>query len=147
MMKQNLNANLAAMAYRRAASSVAPMTAVVMLYDKAIVSLHRAVKANQERRADESFAHASHAAAILRGLSYALDFECGGEMAESLRATYTGNILALLNSFGKPDMPERYGKLASGLSELRDAWAVVAKLPTKAEEASPRQVRAVGASR
>jgi flagellar secretion chaperone FliS len=147
MMTQKLNANLAAMAYRRAASSVAPMTAVVMLYDKAIVSLHRAVKASQDRRADESFAHASHAAAILRGLSYALDFERGGDMAESLRATYTGNILALLNSFGKPDMPERYGKLASGLAELRDAWAVVARLPTKAEEAASRQVRAVGASR
>lgn len=146
-MTQKLNANLAAMAYRRAASSVAPMTAVVMLYDKAIVSLHRAVTAKQVGRADESFAHASHAAAILRGLSYALDFERGGEMAESLRATYTGNIFALLNSFGKPDMPERYGKLASGLSDLRDAWAVVAKLPTKAEEAAPRQVRAVGASR
>jgi flagellar secretion chaperone FliS len=146
-MTQKLNANLAAMAYRRAASSVAPMTAVVMLYDKAIVSLHRAVKANQDRRADESFAHASHAAAILRGLSYALDFERGGAIAESLRATYTGNILALLNSFGKPDMPERYGKLASGLAELRDAWAVVAKLPTKAEEAASGRGRAVGASR
>ena len=135
------------MAYRRAASSVAPMTAVVMLYDKAIVSLHRAVTAKQEGRADESFAHASQAATILRGLSYTLDFERGGEIAEDLRATYTGNILALLHSFGKPDMPERYRKLASGLSELRDAWALIAKLPTKAEEAASRPVRAAGASR
>jgi flagellar secretion chaperone FliS len=120
------------MTYRRVSVTVAPVTAVVRLYDGAIVRLERAVVALEARRLDESYNHVTCAAAILRGLSHILDMEHGGAMAETLRGMYTKNILALLRSVGKPDAVARYRKIGKGLRDLRDAWAAVAKLPPEA---------------
>lgn len=134
-MSQHPDVAYATGAYHRAATSVPPATAIVLLYDKAIVLLHRAIEAARAGRSEESFVHVQRTTAILRGLSYILDFERGGDVAESLRRTYTKNILAVFGSFGRPDMPERYLKIADGLAELRDAWAGIAKLPTRQDEA------------
>lgn len=137
----NQNAYSASMAYRRASVSVPPAAAVVKLYDGAIVRLQRAIMAIEARRLDESFNQVSTAVAILRGLSYILDFERGGGLAEQLRATYTHNIMALLRSVGKPDAVARYQKIICGLKDLRDAWTVVAKLPPESYQSrgNPRK--------
>lgn len=119
----------AAGAYRRAATAVPPLTAVVMLYDKAIILLKRAALAAESRQPQDSFQRLIEATTILRGLSHALDFERGGSVAERLRATYNGVILTLMLSYGRPDMPERVRRVIAGLLELRDAWAEIARHP------------------
>jgi flagellar protein FliS len=119
--------NRAASAYRQAATRVPPITAVALLYDKAIVLLKQAVQTAQAGQFEESYGCVSKATAILRGLSHVLDFNRGGAIAEALLTTYTRNILALHGSFGKPDMTERYVKIVAGLSDLRDSWAAIAR--------------------
>jgi flagellar protein FliS len=115
------------------------MTAVVLLYDRVIVLLQRATLAAEKKQPQESFAQVTEATTILRGLSYALDFEHGGLVAERLRKTYTQTILALLSSYGKPDMPVRYRRLTAALAKLRDAWAEIARRPQNAEIAEKRR--------
>jgi flagellar protein FliS len=126
-MKQNLFAQDAAGAYRKTATVVAPLTAVILLYDKVIVLLQRASLAAEAKQPQESFIKVTEATMILRGLSHALDFERGGRVAERLRTMYTQTILALLSSYGKPDMPARYRRIGEGLSGLRAAWVEVAR--------------------
>lgn len=132
------NASHAASAYRRASSAIPSKLAMVRLHDNAIVRIHRAINAIEAKRLDEGFAHVNHAAAILRGLSHFLDFERGGELAERLYRTYSQNITALLGSLGRPNAVASYRSLAEGLSELRDAWAEIAGVPTRAQEMAPK---------
>lgn len=117
------------MAYRRAAVAVPPATAVVKLYDGAIVRLERAVLALEARHFEESFNNVTAVVSILRGLSYILDFDRGGELAVRLRTMYSSNILALLRSVGKPDAVARFRRIGKGLRDLRDAWFEIAKRP------------------
>lgn len=134
----NLNASHAASAYRRASSAIPSKMAMVRLHDSAIVRIHRAINAIEAKRLDEGFAHVNHAAAILRGLSHFLDFERGGELAEQLYRMYSKNITALLGSLGRPNAVASYRSLAEGLAELRDAWAEIAGVPTRAQEMAPK---------
>jgi flagellar protein FliS len=116
-------------AYRKAAIAVPPLTAIVRLYDRVIVLMQRAALAAESKQPQESFTNVTEATTILRGLSYALDFQHGGQIAERLRNMYTGTILALMSSYGRPDTPARYRRLAAGFIELRDAWVEVARHP------------------
>lgn len=136
------NLRHATSAYRQAATMVPPMTAVVLLYDKAILLLQRAGQMARDGQTEGSYGCVTKATAILRGLSHVLDFERGGAVAEILRATYTRNIFALHASFGKPDMQQRYAKIVEGLVELRDAWAGIAGTTRREGEKSSRPGRA-----
>lgn len=131
-------AHSAASAYQRAAATVTPSRAVVLLYDKVLVLLCRASRSIEERKTASAWEDVLKAAAILRGLSHIIDFQKGGALAERLYTMYTQNILAVLQSFRKPDAPERYRRISEGLAELRDAWAGIAGLPTRAQEAASR---------
>jgi flagellar protein FliS len=132
-MSRNLNASNAAKAYRRASVTISPAWGIVLLYEGAVTRLERAVVALKARRLDESHNHIVCVVSILRGLRQNLDFERGGALAERLSRMYTKNILALLRSVGKPDAAERYQTIAKGLRELREAWAIVAKLPPQVQ--------------
>ncbi|MEW6639377.1 MAG: flagellar export chaperone FliS [Pseudomonadota bacterium] len=125
-MTQNLNAYRAAQAYRGAAVTVAPLTAVVMLFDGAILSLKRTAEASAAGRFEEGHGHLMRATAILRGLSLHLDTRKGGALAERLFKTYNGLILASHRAYGRRDAALRYQKLILALTELRDAWKSVA---------------------
>lgn len=131
-------ADSAASAYRRTAATVPPSRAVVLLYDKVLMLLNRASLAIQEGRMSAAWEDVLKAAAILRGLSHIIDFQKGGRLAERLFTMYTTNILVVLQSFRKPDAPERYRRITEGLAELRDAWALIAGLPTRAQEMASR---------
>lgn len=128
-MSRQVNAQRAAMAYRRAAVTVHPAAAVVRLYDGAITRLERAVLALEARQYEESFKNVAVVVTILRGLNHVLDFDRGGELAVRLRKMYSQNILALLRSVGKPDAVVRFQRIGKGLRDLREAWSEVAKLP------------------
>jgi flagellar protein FliS len=128
-MKQNSAALSAAGAYRKASATVAPLTAIVLLYDKIIVLLQQSALAGEQGRPQDSFGHLVQATTILRGLSHGLDFQLGGHVAERLRTMYTQTGLALMHSYGRPDMSARFRTIAAGLTELRDAWAELARRP------------------
>jgi flagellar protein FliS len=125
-MNQNLNAYRVTQAYRGASTAVAPLTAVVMLLDGAILYLKKTVEAADAKRFEESHGHLVRATSILRGLSHHLNFEKGGPLADRLYRTYSSIIMACLSSYGRPDAAQRYRKLIGSLTELRDSWKHVA---------------------
>ena len=140
-MRPTPTSNRAAQAYQRAATTVPPLTAVVMLYDGAILSIKRAAAAVEAERFEESFGQLTRATTILNGLAVELDLGAGGGLAERLKTTYLRNTLALLRSVGKPDAAARFRRVAGGLADLRDAWATIAGLPLRGrEETMQRQM-------
>jgi flagellar protein FliS len=128
-MTQNLDAYRVTQAYRGASTTVAPLTAVVMLLDGAILYLKKTIEAAEAKRFEESHAHLVRATSILRGLSHHLNFEKGGPLAERLYRTYSSIIMSSLLSYGRPDATRRYRKLIGSLTELREAWKSVATNP------------------
>jgi len=116
----------AAQLYRRAAVTVPPLQAVVMLIDGAILALRRSVLASEQKRFEESHDHLMRAVAILRGLSHHLDLNRGGEVGEQVFNAYHRLIMACLRCYGRRDAAARYDRIIAGLAELRDAWRAVA---------------------
>jgi flagellar secretion chaperone FliS len=129
-----LQASQASSVYRRVAVVVPPVVAVVRLFDGAIIYLRRAIEAIEAKRLEEGHNHVTRATAILRGLKYHLDFDKGGVLADHLSRTYTRLILSTLRAFGRPDVVASYKKIIVALTDLRDAWASVARTPNMSGE-------------
>jgi flagellar protein FliS len=142
-MMQNPTNQRAAQAYRTAAVAVPPLKAMVMLFDGAIMFLQRSIEAYEAKRIEESHGYMLRATAILRGLSHNLDFGAGGGLAERLFKTYHALIMACLRSFGRRDSAVQYRRIIASLTELRDAWKVVAISSTAAPTPLAPPVRAV----
>ena len=121
----------AASAYRDAAVAVGPVAAIVLALDRVVLNLRRVTVAIEAGRHEEAFNFVSHSATILRGLGQALDAERGGALVERLRGVYHTHIVAMYAAIGKKDAVRRFTVLAGGLSELRDAWAFVARQPVR----------------
>ena len=124
-MTENAMAHRANQAYRTAATAVPPLKAVITLLSGAILSLQKSLTAQEARRYEEGFQQLTRATAILRGLSYHLDFQRGEALAEQLFKTYNSLIVACLRSYGKPQASEHYRRIIASLSELREAWEFV----------------------
>ena len=120
--------NQAISAYRKATTTVPPVTAVVLLYDEAINAAQRAAAATENKYYEEAQVQMLRAVSILRGLRQALDLDAGGNIARQLLDTYSSVIRALTQTVGKPDAAERFQRLGEGLIELRDAWATMTTL-------------------
>jgi flagellar protein FliS len=129
-MTPQMFAQRAATAYRNIAVTVPPLQALVMAHDGAITFLQRTVNAVEARQYEEAHRCLVRATAILRGLDHNLDFDRGGACAERLHRVYNGFIFSALRVFGRPEACESYRKLASALTEMRDAWATVARDPS-----------------
>lgn len=125
-MSGNYSTYQVAQAYRSASIAVSPLTGVVMLLDGAIVFLKKSGEAAKARRIEESHNYMVRATAILRGLHHHLNVEKGGALADRLGRTYNSLIIACLRSFGLPDAESRYSRIIKSLTELREAWSVVA---------------------
>jgi flagellar protein FliS len=144
-MTESAMAQRANQAYRTAATAVPPLKAVITLLNGAILSLQKSLTAQEARRYEEGFQQLTRATAILRGLSYHLDFQRGEALAEQLFKTYNSLILACLRSYGKPQASEHYRRIIASLSELRQAWefvegtATVAKRPAGSSESAARR--------
>ncbi|NEW93310.1 flagellar export chaperone FliS [Rhodopseudomonas sp. BR0M22] len=130
------NTHLASQLYQRAAVTVPPLQAVIMLIDGAILSLRRSVIASEQKRFEEGHAHLMRSVTILRGLSHHLDLSRGSAVTERLFTTYHALIMACLTSYGRPDAKTRYDRIVASLTELRDAWREVA---AGAERGLPRR--------
>jgi flagellar protein FliS len=134
-MNRQIN-QFAAQSYRRAAVTVPPLQAVVMLIDGAILALRRSVLASEQKRFEESHDHLMRAIAILRGLSHHLDLNRGGEVGERVFTAYHTLIMACLRAHGRRDAAARYDRIIASLADLRDAWRSVA---ARAERSLPRR--------
>jgi flagellar secretion chaperone FliS len=124
-MTQSAMTHRANLAYRGSAVSVPPLKGVIMLLNGAITSLQKSLLAQEARRFDEGYEDLTRATAILRGLSYHLDFVRGGALAEQLFTMYNSLILACLRSYGQPQAAQHYRRIIASLSELREAWEFV----------------------
>lgn len=136
-MSQHVKFGRASDAYRSAAVTTSPLSAVVMLYDAAITGLGRTVISLEEKRFEDAFKNLERSTAILRALCHNLDFEKGGAFAERMRDTYVSLIMSALHSFGKPDAADRFKRLIAALMELRDAWADVRAQLARPQSTTP----------
>ncbi|WP_342361768.1 flagellar export chaperone FliS [Terrarubrum flagellatum] len=127
-MNSKLNTGIAA--YRMAATQVHPRVAIVKLFDQMLFLLRRAITATEAKKHEESYINIVKTSMILRALIQNLRFDLAEQMSTDLMRTYNRNIVALHMAYGKPDAIARYQKIAEGLAELRDAWAIVAGMPT-----------------
>jgi flagellar protein FliS len=113
-------------AYQTAIQTTPPLQAVVLLYDGILVRIHNAAAAAASGDYGEQFNQVLRANDILRGLLAALDKDKGGALAERLAETYLANMVALMNSVGRPNAAECLRRIAEGLGELRNAWSEIA---------------------
>ena len=78
-----------AQAYRQiSVRGATPLSLVVMLYDGAIASLERAACAIEGNDVQQKCTDLNRALAIIAQLEGTLNFELGGEVAETLKALY-----------------------------------------------------------
>src|ERR1700722_7270254 len=78
-----------ALAYRQfSVQGATPLGLVVMLYDGAIAAMQRAMAAIENHDIEKKCAELSKAQAIVAQLEGTLNFELGGEVAQTLKILY-----------------------------------------------------------
>jgi flagellar protein FliS len=98
-----------------------PVGLVVMLYERAIVDLHRAMMAIEAHDIEQRTKHVDHFFGVTAELEGSLDRARGGQVAENLAAFYRSARAEALNASAK-NSKEILSKLAEHFSTLRDAW-------------------------
>jgi flagellar secretion chaperone FliS len=78
-----------ARAYRESAvRGASPVGLIVILYDEIVRSLRRAERASEENKIEERTQAVNHALQVIGHLQATLNFEAGGEVAQSLSHFY-----------------------------------------------------------
>ncbi len=108
-----------------AVETASPARLIVMLYDGAIRFINEAVQAMQAKEYERQNHAFQRAQRILAELISSLDFEKGGEIAENLFRLYTYMYNQLVEA-NLQDSIERAEHVVHLLSELREAWDIVA---------------------
>jgi flagellar secretion chaperone FliS len=135
-----------ALTYQQFAARGATPTAITgMIYEVAIESLHRAIRAIDDAKIEERVKATNKCFAAIAELRSALDFERGGDVARRLGRFYQ---LARAELFSASINIDRsvFEKYAQLFGELREAWRKVEKdhanAPAAAESAPVRTVTA-----
>ena len=111
-----------ASAYRQfAVQGSTPLGLVVMLYDGAIAALQQAVYAIEAHDISKRSAQVNRALAIIAQLEGTLNFEKGGEVAQTLKALYTYSRGQILKA-NIEDSQEILRSLIEKLATVREAW-------------------------
>jgi len=111
-----------ALAYREfSVQSATPLGLVVMLYDGAITALRQAVTAIEAHDITKKCAHLNRAQAIIVQLEGTLNFEQGGEVAQTLKALYVHARAQILKA-NLEDSPEILSALIEKITTVREAW-------------------------
>ena len=133
-------------AYSVATRTVAKTRQVVMLYDGAIRFMRQAEVAIDEKRVEERFKLLQRAVEVLTGLQSSIDFDNGGEMAQTLHRFYTGLNMRILSVNFKEDPAKAIcAEIITELKQMRDIWDSIDRTLNKpADEAIVE--RAVAAS-
>ena len=98
-----------------------PLGLVVMLYDGAITALQRAVAAIEAHDIETKCAHLKRAQAIIAQLEGTLNFELGGEVAQTLKSFYVYSRAQALKA-NIENSPEILRSLIEKFTTLREAW-------------------------
>lgn len=107
-------------------AAASPHQLVLMLFDAALVAVHRAAERMRARDVATKGAAVSKAIQIIEeGLVLSLDEAAGGELAQRLRELYRYMTQRLLLASMRND-PAGLDEVARLLGELKEAWATIA---------------------
>ncbi len=117
--------------------TASPIQLVIMLYDKAIVSLNTAIEFIKKKSIKYDLINNNiiRAQDIVSELMLSLDFEQGGEIAQNLFAIYDYCMKEMIEGNIKKD-PDMLANVVKILSELRTAWAELEKKDTVKKQTS-----------
>jgi flagellar protein FliS len=114
--------NHPALTYRQlAVQGATPLGLVVMLYDGAIAALHRALAAIEAHDVEKKCHHLGRALAIIVQLEGTLNFERGGEVAQTLRSFYVYARAQAMKA-NLENSAEILRSLIENFATLREAW-------------------------
>lgn len=128
-----------ALTYRQfSVQGATPTGLVVMLYDGAIVAMHRAAAAIEADNVSEKCTQLNRALAIIAQLEGTLNFELGGEVARTLKCLYVYTRAQLLKA-NVENSAVALNSVIEKLSAVRDAWHQAGQCPASstATEESP----------
>lgn len=111
-----------ALQYRQeAVRSASPIGLVVLLYETALNSIHRAIRAMEAGNIEQRVDALNHVLAVIGHLQGTLDKANGGDTARNLERFYSACRSAILDaSFQQTTAPLH--KIAETMQSLRDAW-------------------------
>jgi flagellar protein FliS len=101
-----------------------PVGLVVMLYDGAIASMQRAITAIDAKDIEKKCAHLNRSLSIIAQLEGTLDFEHGGEVAQTLKQFYAHARARMLQA-NIENSREILSSLAQQFATVREAWEQV----------------------
>ena len=135
-----MNGNQPAIAYQQNATyGASPVELVVLLYDAALRSLHRAALALEAGHIEQRTRALNHVLEVIGELQSALDFARGGEVAQNLNRFYDLARQQILEAGAQKSKPLIEGLIAQ-FSGLRQAWGQVPR--TLPAETTPAGVSA-----
>lgn len=111
-------------AYAAATQTMAKTKQIVLLYDAAIRYVQQAVEAIGNRQYEARYHALDKACAIIFGLQGALDFEKGGEIAQTLYTFYS-SVDARLISIQRSNDVAMCEQVIKELKMMREAWAEI----------------------
>ena len=127
--------NHPAQTYRQfSVQGTTPLGLVVMLYDAAIAAMQRAVTAIEAHDIEKKCHHLKRALAIILQLEGTLDFELGGEVAQTLKSFYTYARAHTMKA-NIENSPEMLRSLIEKLVTVRDAWYQADHKPSSSPQA------------
>jgi flagellar secretion chaperone FliS len=124
-----------ALTYRQfSVQGASPLRLVVMLYDGAIAALQRALAALEAQNIAEKCTHIKRALAIIAQLEGSLNFESGGEVAQTLKCFYVYARGQAMKA-NIENSPEILCSLIEKFATVREAWHQAEQQPP--ETSSP----------
>ncbi len=131
------------LAYRQfSVQGATPLGLVVALYDGAIAAMQRAITAIEAHDIPKKCTHLNRAQAIVAQLEGTLNFELGGEVAQTLKSLYVYARAQALKA-NIENSPEILHALIEQFSTVREAWYEADQRPSTsrsapASDGSPR---------
>ncbi|MDW8434188.1 MAG: flagellar export chaperone FliS [Aquificaceae bacterium] len=113
--------------------SANPVRQVIMLYERAIVSLEDAIYAMESELSEEveslkkKYESMSKVSEILIVLDTTLNMEQGGDIAKNLHEIYQALLSDLNRIIVEGDEPQTLRKMVKILSDLKETWEEVEK--------------------
>lgn len=135
-----------ASAYRQfSVQGSTPLGLVVMLYDGAIAAMRRAITAIESKDVQQKCTQLNRAVAIIAQLEGTLNFEAGGEVAQTLKSLYVYARAQLLKA-NIENSAVILEALIEKLSTVRDSWHQAEQAPATSTAADESPVRKKPAS-
>lgn len=102
-----------------------PHGLVQMLFDELVAALRQAELCIRNGDIERKSEKISRALSILHGLEASLDFEKGGDVADSLVTVYR-NVRAEVLAANRHNAPERARSAGAMIAEVSEAWRAIA---------------------